>query len=615
MIKRVRRQFILITMTMLTAVLLIPLVAINVVTQTVCYQQTADNLQQIAEIEAEAWEEDYDNDSPDEPPTPKETKAEEKNDSSEDDDEEDNEDKETKQDETDETTLPESNNATQTVVKTTTNTGTLLEESSKETKPAQSTKLTEEANTTAPKNTEPAKTTTATTKAMTKEPTKLASTSAKQTYTTAANHTEPVFPYDEGDRQDADWNLVQSRWTYTSWDEYLEETQTDGLADLVLLTEMQTTTTAKTTTTATTKSSKPDSTKTTSTTKRKSDNSPELEKPSNSHTSTISINHFSIYSDLDGILLKLEGTDDYTEEEAQEMLDVILVSDEETDYYGNLQYYKMKMKYGTLVVFTDCASAQMLLRNIFWISIVTFFIMEIVVLLLSLYLTKRSMQPIYAAFERQRQFISDAGHELKTPLTIISANVDILEDEIGENKWLSYIRSQTERMRILVGDMMNLTKVELDDTRRNFKQFSLSNVVSSAALPFESQAFEMNKKLELDIQENILYTGDAEEIKRLVGIFIDNAIKYSDEKGEIRVTLQQIKDKCTLKFYNTGKGVTEDEKEKIFERFYRSDASRTRATGGYGLGLSIAKSICDAHRIKIHVESEYGRWVCFVLTL
>ena len=328
---------------------------------------------------------------------------------------------------------------------------------------------------------------------------------------------------------------------------------------------------------------------------------------------SVTIDHFLCCVDPDGMVVKTEGTEDYTSEEIQTLADSIMQADNASGTFGTMQYVRHAVRAGTVLVFTDRSAQQLVMRNILWISIVVFFLMEGVVLILTMLLTKRAMQPMYVTFERQRQFISDAGHELKTPLTIISANVDILQDEIGENKWLSYIRSQTERMCVLISDMMNLSKLDFGESRQSFKQFSLSNAVSGAALPFESQAFEQHKKLELDIQDGIVYTGNIDQIKQLVGIFIDNAIKYSDEKGEIRVTLRQVKDKKTLKFYNTGIGVREEEKEKIFARFYRSDASRTRSTGGYGLGLSIAMQIMEQHKIRVQVESEYGKWVCFTL--
>jgi len=229
-------------------------------------------------------------------------------------------------------------------------------------------------------------------------------------------------------------------------------------------------------------------------------------------------------------------------------------------------------------------------------------------------LTKRAMQPMQISFEKQKQFISDAGHELKTPLTIISANTDILQDEIGENKWLDYIRMQTERMRILVDEMMTLTKMEHSSATATAERFNLSSAVETMALPFESQAFEQQKKFEIDIQPELYFQGNPEQIRRMIGILIDNAFKYSAEHGAIRVSLkEEAGGRSMLEVYNTGKGVREDEKEKIFERFYRSDSSRARATGGYGLGLSIAKSVADAHKMKIEVNSEPEHWITFTV--
>ena len=198
------------------------------------------------------------------------------------------------------------------------------------------------------------------------------------------------------------------------------------------------------------------------------------------------------------------------------MLDYVLEKGKTDGWYGSLQYFRKDYDRGTLVVFSDRSAEQLLLHKVLLVSILVFLLMEGVVFFLTMLLTKRAMRPMQETFERQRQFISDAGHELKTPLTIISANVDILHDEIGENKWLSYIQSQTERMRVLVGEMMNLTKLEMRDKEKDFVDFSLSEAVSGAALPFEGQAFEQEKQLELEIQEDISYHGNPDQIKQLV---------------------------------------------------------------------------------------------------
>ena len=305
---------------------------------------------------------------------------------------------------------------------------------------------------------------------------------------------------------------------------------------------------------------------------------------------------------------------DYTEEQVVALVAQVQKQNKQDGKYESLQYYAQDYQKGTIISFMDCSKDQKFLRQLLFISIVVFLLMESIVFGLTMMLTKRAMQPMQISFEKQKQFISDAGHELKTPLTIISANADILQDEIGENKWLDYIRMQTERMRILVDEMMTLTKMEHSSATATAERFNLSSAVETMALPFESQAFEQQKKFEIAIQPELYFQGNPEQVRRMIGILIDNAFKYSAEHGAIRVSLkEETSGRAVLEVYNTGKGIREDEKEKIFERFYRSDSSRARATGGYGLGLSIAKSVADAHKMKIEVNSEPEHWITFTV--
>ena len=240
----------------------------------------------------------------------------------------------------------------------------------------------------------------------------------------------------------------------------------------------------------------------------------------------------------------------------------------------------------------------------------------LIFLILSVILTEKMTKPINEAFVKQRQFLSDAGHELKTPVSVVLANADVLKQEIGENKWLGYIATEARRMESLVGDIMDLAKLEDEETKElNKKEFDLSSAVTSAALPFESLSFEKGMTMEFDIQENIRFTGDEEKISELVVIFLSNAIKYGEEKGVIKVSLKKIHKKIHLSFYNTGVGVEEDEKEKIFDRFYRVDKARSRENGSYGLGLSIAKAIVEEHGGNISVESRFKEWIEFSVIL
>lgn len=305
----------------------------------------------------------------------------------------------------------------------------------------------------------------------------------------------------------------------------------------------------------------------------------------------------------------------YTEEEVQAFVQAVQKTQKKDGRLDTLQFYEQDYQLGSIIGFIDCSKDLRFLRQLIIISIIIFILMESIVLFLTMMLTKRAMLPMQISFEKQKQFISDAGHELKTPLTIISANADILQDEIGENKWLNYIRMQTERMRVLVDEMMALTKMEYNDhILDTAERFDLSAAVETMALPFESQAFEQQKKFLIEVQPDLYFHGNSEQIRRMIGILIDNAFKYSAEHGEIKVSLrEEANGRAILDVYNTGKGIREDETEKIFERFYRSDSSRARTTGGYGLGLSIAKSVAEAHKIKIEVNSVPENWITFTL--
>ena len=329
-----------------------------------------------------------------------------------------------------------------------------------------------------------------------------------------------------------------------------------------------------------------------------------------------SIDFFVIMADKQGNYLATLNNDDITEETAQKYITAILDDGAQTGMVNHIyQFYRQPKENGTLMVFTDKSAEMDTLDQFNRTTIIIGAISVIVLSIAAYFLSKKSIQPIKIAFERQKQFVSDASHELKTPLTVISANADVLAGEIGENKWLNYIKSQTDRMNVLVNDLLNLTRLENNTTDFICVDFDLSKAAENTALPFECQAFEMNRNFEVDIEEGLTINGSERHVKQMMAIFIDNALKYSNEGGTVKVSLIKHGDKKVFSVFNTGEGVKESEKDKIFERFYRSDESRNRATGGYGLGLAIAKSIIDKHKFKVHVENQEGRSICFVVTM
>lgn len=327
------------------------------------------------------------------------------------------------------------------------------------------------------------------------------------------------------------------------------------------------------------------------------------------------IDFFIIMSDNNGKYLAVLNNDELRQETAQKYISKILESKAETGTLNQYQFYQLRKDNGTLMVLTD-KSAEIdmlnkLIRTTITIGAAAFLLLSVAAFFLSIQIVK----PLKTAFEKQKQFVSDASHELKTPVTVISANADVLSGEIGENKWLTYIKSQTERMNVLVNDLLNLTRLENNTADFIRVDFNLSKAVVNTALPFECQAFETNKKFIVDVDEDIMINGSEKHIKQMAAIFIDNALKYSNDGGTVRVTLKNAGDKKIFTVFNTGKGIRESEKDKIFERFYRSDESRNRSTGGYGLGLAIAKSIIDKHKFKISVDTREGESISFVVTM
>ncbi len=328
-----------------------------------------------------------------------------------------------------------------------------------------------------------------------------------------------------------------------------------------------------------------------------------------------SINFFVIMADNDGTYIASLNNDDMTEETAQDYITQILNYKEKSGMADNYSFCTEKKSNGTVIVLTDRTAEMNIMHKLKRTTIIVGIISIIFLSVGAYFISGIIVRPIKDTFEKQKQFISDASHELKTPLTVISANADVLYGEIGDNKWLNYIQDQAGRMNVLVNDLLSLTRLE--NKSNNFIQtnFNLSQAIINTALPFECQAFESNKNFVLNIDENISVFGSEQHIKQMAGIFIDNALKYSKDGGTVRVSLTQEDGKAVFSVYNTGSGVKEEDKYRIFERFYRSDESRNRATGGYGLGLAIAKSIIDKHKFRIEIENEEGKSICFIVKM
>jgi signal transduction histidine kinase len=253
--------------------------------------------------------------------------------------------------------------------------------------------------------------------------------------------------------------------------------------------------------------------------------------------------------------------------------------------------------------------------RLFRISFVIFLICLILSVFIAWLLSIWAVKPVKISFEKQRRFVGDASHELKTPLSVIATNMDVLVSEVGENKWTGYIQKEVHRMSNLVKDLLYLAKSDASKEINDFIEFDLSRAVISAVLPFETIIFDSGKRLSINIQEKIMYKGVQQRIEQLIIILLDNAIKYSFEGSEIKIELKTNGAKKIISVYNSGEGIPLEKQKLIYERFYRLDSSRNRNTGGFGLGLAIAKNIVDSHKGKIHLTSEEGKFTEFTIVL
>ncbi|WP_405171044.1 HAMP domain-containing sensor histidine kinase [Paenibacillus sp. FSL H8-0280] len=275
---------------------------------------------------------------------------------------------------------------------------------------------------------------------------------------------------------------------------------------------------------------------------------------------------------------------------------------------------------GHMIVFIDVTAQQGILTNLIYTFAIVGLVMLIVIYFLSRYFANRSIAPVREAFEKQKQFIGDASHELKTPLAIINTNADVLlanqEDTIANQaKWLHYIKSETERMTGLTNDLLYLT--QMDDSRSTMihAKFNMSDAVESIILPMEAVIFEKNISLDYNIEPNLTVHGNSEQIKQVILILLDNAVKYSGPKGSVNVTLQKQNNDVMLAVSNTGEGIAPEHLDRIFDRFYRTDSSRARKHGGHGLGLAIARSIVDQHKGEVYARSVVGEGATFYVRL
>ena len=261
----------------------------------------------------------------------------------------------------------------------------------------------------------------------------------------------------------------------------------------------------------------------------------------------------------------------------------------------------------TVVIFLNAGREIQYMKSLGSLSVGVAFVSLILVFILVVLTSKRAIRPIENNIKQQKRFITDASHELKTPLTSISTSIDVLEMEHGEDEWTGNIRSQIGRMTKLVSELVTLSRLDEDMPLPDKESFSLSNAAWEIAEVYEPQAKAQDKDLQTDIEDDIDMTGEKSSIQQLFSVLLDNAIKYSNDEGRIAFSVRKVKGKITIRVSNPCNYDVPPDTDRLFDRFYRPDESRDSKTGGSGVGLAIAKAVAEAHGGEISAECPDGK--------
>ena len=311
---------------------------------------------------------------------------------------------------------------------------------------------------------------------------------------------------------------------------------------------------------------------------------------------------YSVAVSEDGTVLKIDTADVSTlSEDALTALAVSAIERGADEGVEQHLIYRVEEKDGyTLVAFLDNTVVLESAGTLINYTLIFGGAALIVLFFLARYLAGRIVAPLEESYQRQKQFVSDAGHELKTPVAVINANLDLLSREIGENQWLSNIQYENERMSALVLQLLELARAE--NVEPQMAATDLSRLTCGEALPFESVAYENGVTLSSEIADDIFVDGNGVQLKQLVSILLDNALRHSRRGGDVSITLRKDKKHAVLSVVNEGEEIPPEQRKHLFERFYRTDAARTGENGNYGLGLAIAKAITTSHKGSIDVQ-------------
>ncbi len=344
---------------------------------------------------------------------------------------------------------------------------------------------------------------------------------------------------------------------------------------------------------------------------------PISEMPGGGPEARFTTRFFAVFCDVSGNIEVISRDYIYSidEETAKAYTKTVLQKDKEKGYYGDYRYHVRIDEAGTIVLFLNVSSALQFMKSLLFISLVIGFLSLLVVLLLVVFFSRYAVRPYVKNMERQKRFITDAGHELKTPITSIATSADIAAMEYEGDEWIANIQKQTMRLTRLVGELVALSRMDEEVPFPEKNTFSLSDAAWETAEPFAVRAKAEGKSYCQNIGENLTFYGDRNSIQQLISILLDNAVKYADAAGEIRLDIYRRRRKICIEVSNTCDLPDTAELDRLFDRFYRVDESRAAGTGGTGIGLAMAQAIAETHGGKIKAERTVGKAICFRVLL
>lgn len=316
---------------------------------------------------------------------------------------------------------------------------------------------------------------------------------------------------------------------------------------------------------------------------------------------------YSVALNYEGEIIEIRNSQNtiYTDEELEELALNLVQGTKSTGIKNNLIFAIVDKGGYTLIGFMDNTIMQESMTTLFRYTLIFGGVAILALYFLAAYLAKKIVEPLEESYEKQKQFISDAGHELKTPVSIVNANAELLSREIGDNQWLSNIQYENERMGKLIRQLLELARTE--NVTPQMEHLNFSRLVAGEVLPFEGIAFEKGFILDTQITDDIYLDGDSVQLKQLVSILVDNAIRHGTGGNEISLSLFEERKTVKLSVVNVGEEIPPEERELLFERFYRMDDVRNSKENHYGLGLAIAKAIVTSHKGKIEVLCAQGK--------